>query len=564
MWENPAPNGSYPYRHQRVCTKNLAFIDGFDIILAVPSSRFFERPLKESPKLKNARALACLFVGVLLTAMSLGCGSGNYTPPLTKVSKSNNPMVAQYNILTSHAGISAWVEFGLDTNYGRQTSVVTDPSPAGSTAHDTLTVLVAGMLPQTTYHMRAHVNWPGGGSFVDDDQTFTTGAPQLAQSQVFPQAAVSYPSGNTAAANPDPGVELLSMVSPGGGSVVQAFATDLKGNVIWYCPQAGGPVKLLPNGHYFINLGTDLVEMDLACNTIRDVSLSQVNQSLQSQGYSWPALQPFHHDMLALPNGHWIAIAQIIVNYTDLPGYPGTLGVKGDVVLDIDTSGNVAWAWSAFDHLDVNRHLQGLPDWTHSNALVYTADGNLLLSMRHQSWVLKLDYENGAGTGNILWKLGDEGDFTLLGGDPSQWFYAQHYPNILSTSGSQTTMAIWDNGNLRYDSTGGSPCESSSTAPLCYSRAVIMQYDESTHLANLLWEYTPGPFSFWGGSIDVLPNGNVEFDMSEPTNTTSSTITEVTPDPVSPQVVWQMTTTGANAYRGYRMPSLYPGVTWQN
>ncbi len=91
-----------------------------------------------------------------------------------------------------------------------------------------------------------------------------------------------------------------------------------------------------------------------------------------------------------------------------------------------------------------------------------------------------------------------------------------------------------------------------------------MQYDESTHLANLLWEYTPGPFSFWGGSIDVLPNGNVEFDMSEPTNTTSSTITEVTPDPVSPQVVWQMTTTGANAYRGYRMPSLYPGVTWQN
>ena len=27
--------------------------------------------------------------------------------------------------------------------------------------------------------------------------------------------------------------------------------------------------------------------------------------------------------------------------------------------------------------------------------------------------------------------------------------------------------------------------------------------------------------------------------------------------------VWQMTITGANANRGYRIPSLYPGVTWQ-
>ena len=57
-------------------------------------------------------------------------------------------------------------------------------------------------------------------------------------------------------------------------------------------------------------------------------------------------------------------------NYTDLPGYPGTTGVLGDVLVDIDLNGNVAWAWSAFNFLDLNRHLQGLPDWTHSNAIV--------------------------------------------------------------------------------------------------------------------------------------------------------------------------------------------------
>jgi arylsulfate sulfotransferase len=31
----------------------------------------------------------------------------------------------------------------------------------------------------------------------------------------------------------------------------------------------------------------------------------------------------------------------------------------------------------------------------------------------------------------------------------------------------------------------------------------------------------------------------------------------------SPQIVWQMNIIGASAYRGYRIPSLYPGVVWQ-
>lgn len=82
----------------------------------------------------------------------------------------------------------------------------------------------------------------------------------------------------------------------------------------------------------------------------------------------------------------------------------------------------------------MNRHLFGLPDWTHSNALVYSpSDGNLLLSVRHQSWVLKIDYNNGAGTGNLLWRLGYQGDFALTQNgvpsfDPSDWFsFLPHY-----------------------------------------------------------------------------------------------------------------------------------------
>jgi hypothetical protein len=234
--------------------------------------------------------------------------------------------------------------------------------------------------------------------------------------------------------------------------------------------------------------------------------------------------------------------------------------VLGDAVVDIDPNGNVVWGWSAFDYLNVNRHLQGLPDWTHSNALTYTADGNLLLSMRDQSWILKLDYADGAGSGNILWKLGEDGDFTLSGSDPSQWFYGQHYPYIVNTNGSQTTLAVYDDGNFRIDS-GGVACGSASSAPACYSRATIFQVDESTNVATLLWQDLPGFYSIWGGSIGTLSNGDVEYDNSA-FSATGSQIMEVT-QTTAPQVVWQMNINGENAYRGYRIPSLYPGVTWQ-
>ena len=315
----------------------------------------------------------------------------------------------------------------------------------------------------------------------------------------------------------------------------------------------------MDSGHFILNLSSDLREIDLAGNTIRDVSVDQANQSLQARGYPF-SITVFSHDVLTFGNGHWIGLAQSTKDFTDLPGYPGTTHVLGDVLVDIDPTGNVVWAWSAFDYLDVNRHLQGLPDWTHSNALVYTPDGNLLLSMRHQSWIIKIDYANGMGAGDILWKLGNEGDFTLLGGDPNDWFYSQHDPDLLSDRGSQMTLAIWDNGNTRLNSDTvvcGAP-----PAPACYSRATVFQVDENTHIASLQWQDLPGFYSFWGGSISLLSNGNVEFDGTTPTGGLGSQMMEVT-ETDSPQVVWQLNLAGENAYRADRIPSLYPGVTWE-
>jgi hypothetical protein len=237
----------------------------------------------------------------------------------------------------------------------------------------------------------------------------------------------------------------------------------------------------------------------------------------------------------------------------------------GDIVIDLDPNWNPVWVWSSFEHLDVNRHLMGLPDWTHSNTLVYTPnDGDLLLSIRNQSWILKIDYNNGSGSGNILWRLGNQGDFTLSGGDRRQWFYAQHFPSPMNVNGSQMTLAVFDDGDSRVLDDQGNVCGTPGYES-CYSRASVFQIDESTKAASLDWEFLPGLYTFWGGSINQLANGNIEFDMSEPffpKAPASSLVTEVSQSP-NPSIVWQMTIEGGNAYRAYRIPSLYPGVDWQ-
>jgi arylsulfate sulfotransferase len=474
------------------------------------------------------------------------------------VTATQNPLVAQYTAYLFGNG-RMWVEFGPDTSYGKQTS--STPS-TGSIPNNSAKVLVAGMKPSTMYHMRAHIDWPDGTSWVDQDQTFTTGA--LPTSNGITLTITRPAQAATTANDPQSGVELLDLINPD-TNAHQAFATDLDGNVIWFYDinVAGGalPLKPLSNGHMLANIASSstLRESDLADNTVRELTATQLTQMLQARGFAI-TINQFHHDMLPLPNGHTILLTNTIVPYSNLAGYPGTTDVIGDVLVDLDQRWRPVWVWSAFDHLDVNRHLQGLPDWTHSNALVYTpGDGNLLLSIRHQSWIIKIDYANGTGTGNILWKLGEGGDFSLSGGDPSQWFYAQHYPNLLQSNGSQMSLAIFDNGNFRVLDGSGTEC---GLAPLCYSRATIFQIDEAARTANLIWEYSPGVFSSWGGSIGVVENGNVEFDMSAPFGfVPRSRITEVTQDATA-AVVWQMDINGANAYRAYRIPSLYPGVTW--
>jgi arylsulfate sulfotransferase len=541
------------------------------MFVRVSSPFRFETKLTEivHRKLRIPLSFAMICACALLSACGTS-GSSNSGSLHGTVSNSDNPMVAQYVVGSGCTG-QVSVEFGPDTNYGRSTAAYP------ITAFQPLTILVAGMRASTTYHMRAQ-RVCGADTATSEDTTFTTGAPP---SLPFPGTQVTRAAGSTAAAE-SPGIELLDTIGPTANQI-QAFFTDRDGYPIWYYSVGQDffpfTFKLMSNGHILFSLASNsgdsrLREVDLAGHAIRELDILDLQQRALAAGIDFVPTG-FHHDFLLLDNGHIIVLLTQTKDFTDLPGYPGTTTVIGDALIDLDENWNPVWAWNGFDHpdhLDVNRHLFGLPDWTHANAVIYSpTDGNLIMSMRHQSWVLKIDYANGAGSGNVLWRLGYQGDFALTKDgaptdDPSEWFSFQHYPSIVDQTGSQTTFTIWDNGDFRPLDTSGTTCTIPGP-PSCYSRATVYQVDDSAMVANLAWTDLPGNFSVWGGSINQLSNGNIEFDMNAPANApeaaSASVIQEVT-QTSTPTVIWKMDVAlPMNAYRAYRVPSLYPGVTWQ-
>jgi len=177
--------------------------------------------------------------------------------------------------------------------------------------------------------------------------------------------------------------------------------------------------------------------------------------------------------------------------------------------------------------------------------------------MRHQSWIIKIDYRDGKGSGDVLWRLGWEGDFALSGA-PLEWFYLQHYANALSDDGTMMRIALFDNGDNRILDMQEDQCGTLGQID-CYSRALILDVDEVAKTASVEFESNLGLFSPWGGSAQTVANGN--FFAGITVTSTGGRAEEITTANPS-QVVWQMDVLGQNAYRSLRIPSLYPGVQW--
>ena len=487
------------------------------------------------------------------------------------VTTTTNAQVAQYSIAVPD-GLSVFIQFSTDTSYNLKTWSVAAPSGGGS-----VPILVAGMKGNTEYHMQAVFQQTGttNSVFTDADHTFNTSAYAAAS---LPTLTTTTTSGLT----PQPGVELLDLIRI--GTATGQFGTavsDLNGNILWaYDPGSAvaagifpNPIKLLPNGHFLIVYsgvnpdGANSVtqEVDLTGHVVWQMTSAQLNTALAAATCAGCNITVIgtHHDFAVIPNGHIVFLAS---TQQDVSGTT----VIGDVLIDLDQNHNPVWIWNSFDgQLDVNRHPMSFPDWLHSNSVVYSPDDKaLMLSMRHQAWVIKINYNDGAGDGHIMWKLGYQGDFVLQSGafnsvDPVDWFNAQHDANIISpnTSGAIDVL-LFDNGNQRI--LQASPLVLCGSGTPCDSRVAILHLDETTKTADITWVDKLAPlFSFFGGSARLLKNGSIEFDecAATPLPNNNAHIFEVTKT-TPPEIAWQMQIAGQYAYRGYRIPSLYPGVQW--
>jgi hypothetical protein len=203
----------------------------------------------------------------------------------------------------------------------------------------------------------------------------------------------------------------------------------------------------------------------------------------------WEVRNPdHHHDGRLLKNGNMILLCA-----AELPaevaarvkgGLPGT-EVNGkmwaDYLLEVTKQGRTVWEWRAWDHLDPAEYPIPLiqnqrAEWTHGNSVIELSDGNLLVSFRNISTVVKID----RSSGRVLWKLGAP---PLSG---------QHAPVPLRNG----NILIFDNGPTRLDQT------------FPFSR--VIEVNPATN--EIVWEYhDANPQGFYSDRISNaqrLPNGN--------------------------------------------------------
>jgi arylsulfate sulfotransferase len=181
--------------------------------------------------------------------------------------------------------------------------------------------------------------------------------------------------------------------------------------------------------------------------------------------------------------------------------------------------------------------------WLHSNSLNYIpATGDFLISMPEQNWVLKVDWRNGKGTGKILWRLGEAGDFTAKTSDPHPWFSFQHDPGYEPVGGN--LVSVLDDGHERK-----------KIDPHANNRGQVWKLDEETHTATLMHNADLGVYAVAVGSAQSLKNGGYTFEAGfiNPASVYSRAV-ETSPDG---KVVYAQQVEGLIVYRSFRVADMY-------
>ena len=234
---------------------------------------------------------------------------------------------------------------------------------------------------------------------------------------------------------PAPGTDLtqdmifhVGIGDPAG--TVDTLATDLAGNVVWYYDPVANDFpsyapSLVPGGTVLL-LGGKLGSAggETRCGRSTWPATPCARRTSMPSTPSWPRWgSPRSPTSTTTPSAcptgtrpSWPILRGPSTSTAPPPTY------NGDMVIVLDQNFQVAWVWDPFKWLDTNRLGtvgEGPGDWLHANSIAWSpADGNLIVSLRSQDWVIKIDYDNGTGDGHVVWRLGQGGDFTINSSGP--------------------------------------------------------------------------------------------------------------------------------------------------
>lgn len=388
-------------------------------------------------------------------------------------------------------------------------------------------VFVYGMHAQTEYTLVASSVSEAGEVLQSDELTFTAGEP--------PFHAVEFEVSVYDEARVEPGWTLTNLGHDDILCPPTALILDIAGRPIWYhrlsesVAFAGLEVSLLDNGNLLVGgelpPGVSPVEMDLAGRIVWEG---------RAQPDEFFGQDATHHTMQKLTNGNYLTLT-----------YDNGATVVGDAIEEWDAQSQAVWRWAAVDHIAEAGY-----EHIHINMVEPDEDGGVLYA---NSYVLNALYKIDRASGEILWTLGEDGDFEMLTEHDQPWFANAHAPELQP-----------DGSFLFYDNSGG------SVEPYNSSRTIQYAIDEQAMTAEIVWEY-PGPdvedywFNYGWGDADRLPNGNTLVSAGSMISwDTESRIFEVAADG---EKVWhlQMRSTEGNllagSYMAERIPVLLESLT---
>ena len=442
--------------------------------------------------------------------------------PFVNVTVEANPN----SVLSAYVTITAEVRTRVQVDFYSSDDSDTHITPESDEERTRHVVTLVGMRPETTYTLLPRARIGDGEPIFAHELTFTTDA----LPDGFPEITVQLH-------HPElfqPGVTLFGVAQVGGPPEAPFplyIGVDHAGYVVWYYMSSMffeatlfRNVQPLPDGNLLLALNNGARVVTPGGDIVEQVMVEQVE-----------GISHFHHDIIRLPNGRYMAITSETQEHSVPALDSDPVELRGDVIVEFEPDGTVTWEWSTFDYLDWQRfptelsHNESPPrvyDWTHANAIVWLqADNSVLLSLRHQNWVVKIDRSDGT----IEWIFGEDGHFELTNLDPEfqqDWFYSQHAPELHSDG----TLFLYDNGNDR-------PLDDLPEN----SRAVAYMLDESGAelQAEQVWQYQTEHYTPILGDTDRLPNGNVLVCAGGQPGGLPAQLVEVTSETV-PTLVWEL------------------------